>query len=202
MSPIAVQISPIQWIAAALAVLMLVFGRGRRRSERVEILFWLSVFAGGAVMASRWSLSVWEALPPLAFVQFPWRFLMLPALASIVLIAVFISRLQGESTRTLAFVSVVLFQMHMTQDYRTAALSRTALHADVESDAWWEASSAGQALAFRQPATIRSAKQTMRRPSRAGGAPPKAAPRQSASSLPKTARRWPLSTGASRPLSV
>jgi hypothetical protein len=150
--PISLQIAPIQWIGAALALVMIARPRVPERGERLELAFWLLVFAGGAFMTTRWSLPVWEALPPLAFLQFPWRFLMLPALASTVMLGFAMSRLSRESTRALAFVSIALFQLQMTHDYRAMAASNGTLHADVESDAWWTVDANGRSLAFRQRA--------------------------------------------------
>ena len=93
------------WIASTVAVAMIVLtgiaaiasrqeitGRvGRTRGERLWIA--LVLLAGTAtVLMLRLSLFVWELLPKLRFVQFPWRWMSILALPFTVLLASVIAR--------------------------------------------------------------------------------------------------------------
>jgi len=52
------------------------------------------------------SISLWELITPLSFVQFPWRFLGLTALCSAVVLAVFLSSLNLKSQKTFSILLV------------------------------------------------------------------------------------------------
>ena len=74
-------------LLAACAVGLLVAGRARGLLGRQA---WLAIAlaAGGVVLTTEWSAPVWERLPELRYLQFPWRFLLLPALGGAALAAV------------------------------------------------------------------------------------------------------------------
>jgi hypothetical protein len=60
-----------QWVLAALGALMLLW----QQEGRGGAVFFAVGAAGLTFLVTPPSLPVWEALPPLAFVQFPWRLL-------------------------------------------------------------------------------------------------------------------------------
>jgi hypothetical protein len=60
-----------QWVLAALGGLAIVFDRGRRRGW----LFWVLAAGGLLFFVLPASRPIWEAVPALALLQFPWRLL-------------------------------------------------------------------------------------------------------------------------------
>ena len=73
------QVGVIQWaaIAATGACALWALRGGRGRTLLGESLWWLLVVLFGLFMTTTRSLPVWEAVKPLAFIQFPWRYMML-----------------------------------------------------------------------------------------------------------------------------
>jgi hypothetical protein len=71
------------WIAAALAALAALARKktvpDSSAAARRDVIPAFMVFAGGTFMAMFASQPVWDHIPPLAFVQFPWRFLVVAA---------------------------------------------------------------------------------------------------------------------------
>jgi hypothetical protein len=61
----------LQWLLAALGVLSLLWAR----SGRVRLAFVAASAVGALALMLPAALPVWEAFPPLAFLQFPWRLL-------------------------------------------------------------------------------------------------------------------------------
>ena len=67
-------------LVAALAALVMVLARwqGKGKAGRIRVVWsvvGLCVMGIGAFMCCRWSQPVWELVPLLKYVQFPWRFL-------------------------------------------------------------------------------------------------------------------------------
>jgi hypothetical protein len=76
------QAGVVQWIAAglglAVAARMVLAGR---RGHAGPLAYWLVVLTAGLFMTTSASSIIWNAVPPLAFIQFPWRFLTVVSLA-------------------------------------------------------------------------------------------------------------------------
>ena len=63
----------VQWLLFIPAVVLVVLRR-KDASRRIAVFF-MVVTAGLVFLVTPFSTFVWEAIPPAAFVQFPWRFL-------------------------------------------------------------------------------------------------------------------------------
>lgn len=71
------------WVAGAFAAVgTAIWVRGRRRVETLTIAFFATVLLSAAFLASQLSEPVWDALPLLHYLAYPWRFLSLAAVAS------------------------------------------------------------------------------------------------------------------------
>lgn len=55
--------------------------RAKSSGRPAHVLFFLAMMAGSVLMTTSASAAAWEWLPPLAFLQFPWRFLTLATVA-------------------------------------------------------------------------------------------------------------------------
>ncbi len=74
------QVGLVQWIAVGVGAAALVIG-GAARSRRGWMTYWLCITGAALLMTSAGSAAIWKAVPPLAFIQFPWRFLSVVSLA-------------------------------------------------------------------------------------------------------------------------
>lgn len=72
------QLGLAHWFGLALTLPVFVLVK----EWRGRLLFWWAVLLASLLMCHPFSKPLWDALPLLAFTQFPWRFLVLAALAS------------------------------------------------------------------------------------------------------------------------
>ena len=109
-----VHVSIVQWAAfmAGLAWLSFQIARRSVTDHSRKIAVWLAVAALGLFMMSRASVLAWNALPALAFIQFPWRFFLLVSIAGGVLASMLISRL-GITMQAIALVLVAGVHVHL-----------------------------------------------------------------------------------------
>jgi hypothetical protein len=75
------QVGVVQWLAAAGSAAAMIVTARRASSSARAIALWLSIAGAALLMTSAASAALWELVPPLAFVQFPWRFLSVVSLA-------------------------------------------------------------------------------------------------------------------------
>jgi hypothetical protein len=90
------QIGVAQWVmlAGALGVATGSLVRGRKDEAMRVMWCWLGVAAFAMFFMTDASVRVWDAVAPLAFIQFPWRFLMLVSLSAAALSALLLSTLR------------------------------------------------------------------------------------------------------------
>jgi hypothetical protein len=148
---LSLQIGIVQWIViiAGIAVLTVPPFRRRARSQLLPIAGWLAVVALAMFMMTAPSAGLWARITPLAYIQFPWRFLMLPALACAALAAVLLSALPRRTTQALVVLSVVTFQWYVTGDYREMAATRERGEIAIDDPAW-RATASARRWAFRE----------------------------------------------------
>jgi hypothetical protein len=143
------QIGLAQWLALGIATAVSVVKLLRRTATHrtLELVFWLAVGIGAMFSMTSASVRAWELFPPLAFVQFPWRLLMVVALATAALSAHLVStitdrRLQAVFVIGLAIVQVQLSHAHLRP---RGYITREAMDVD-----WleWRDSKTAQKSAF------------------------------------------------------
>lgn len=146
------QVGLVQWslIAAALACCLASAARKRLTSDDWELLFWLGVVAFALFMTTAASMPVWRATPELSYLQFPWRFLMLVAVACGCLAANLVARIDRPPRRVLAVTVAVALQLVASRDQRRPAhyLPRQAM--DIDRPGWSNTPEA-QKTAFVEP---------------------------------------------------
>ncbi|MBM3208966.1 hypothetical protein FJZ40_01595 [Candidatus Shapirobacteria bacterium] len=96
------------WLCALLAVIVSFFYRRKNPFFFFVSLFVLAVFLGAAFMAHQRSVFIWNALPILAYFQFPWRFLTIVAFAGSILPGLLVAKINARGT-ALALGFVLLF---------------------------------------------------------------------------------------------
>ena len=130
------QIGIAQWfviVAAIGAMAALIW----RRDSRWRVLAgWLGVVLFSLFMMTAASAGVWNRIPPLAFIQFPWRFLMLPVLACSALSAYLLALVPCRSRQALIVIAAVALQWSMTRNYWLQALDRPRARIAIDVPGW------------------------------------------------------------------
>ncbi len=128
------QIGVVQECCLAGAILAVSVPRLARRAGETarELAWWLSVVALGLFMMTDAALFAWNALRPLAFIQYPWRFLILPAVGCGGLAAGLVAPVRNRSWQALIVACAAVALWNVSYEARRTArdVPRTALHID------------------------------------------------------------------------
>jgi uncharacterized membrane protein len=146
------QVGAVQWGVIAIAAWCSLSAALRRRltPNDWDLVFWLGVIAFALFMTTAASLPLWRATPHLSYLQFPWRFLMLVAVASGCLAANLAARLPRSHTRALAATTAAVLLFVLSREQRQPAhyLPRQAM--DIDRPNWSQTPEAQQS-AFVEP---------------------------------------------------
>jgi len=145
------QIGIIQWLAIIAAAIRLVVLTIRRDGRAWPVAGWLSVFGGTLFMTTGAAVHLWDRVAPLAFLQFPWRFLIVPTIACSALAALVLASLRDQTNQALIVVCAIALQWSVTRDYRLPAWTRPRAAITIDVPGWW-ASRNAQIFGFREPA--------------------------------------------------
>jgi hypothetical protein len=109
-NPISLRLGILAWIGSIAAVALGPRIRRRLPGASSFVLFAAAISAAGIVMAIPISLPLWESIPILKFVQFPWRFLLLPSIGMAILCGAVVSSLsargdEGERPRYSSWIA-------------------------------------------------------------------------------------------------
>ncbi len=136
---LSLQIGIVQWFVLAAAVILLGVPQVRQRAvpQVRPVAGWLAVVGVALFIMTRASLGIWERIGPLAFIQVPWRFLILPSLACSVLAATLLSAIRHRTTQALVVLCAVTVQSeYVTTDYRSMAWTRPRAAISLDDPAW------------------------------------------------------------------
>lgn len=147
------QLGMLQWIVVGTAVVVLAIPRLRRRLPLPSIMLaaWLAVVALALFMMTAYSAAIWETIGPMAYIQYPWRLLMLATIACAVLAAILLACVRHRTTRVVVVLCAVAFQWQQTAPYREMASSRERASLAIDDPRWPQTESARKA-GFREPA--------------------------------------------------
>jgi hypothetical protein len=110
--------------------------RHRHDIRRVETIWWLAVFAAALFMMTRAAEPLWETIRPLAFVQFPWRLLMVAAIACGAMAAMTVSYVTDPRLRVIGVMLLVTVAWQSSYPYIADARSRPRLTMRIDDAAW------------------------------------------------------------------
>ncbi len=143
------QIGVAQWLALGVAATVCAVSLVRRTAtlQTVDVIFWLVVAIGAMFAMSGASVRVWELFPPLAFVQFPWRLLMVVVLATAALSAYLVSTLPDRRLQAAVVIGLAIVQVHCSNTHLRprGSLAGGAMEIDARD---WRDSKAAQKNAF------------------------------------------------------
>ena len=145
------QIGIAQWLVILATIVGLVLLPCRwPPATRWALAGGLAAVAVSLFMMTAAAGSIWSRVAPLSFIQFPWRFLMIPTIACSALAAGLLSAVSVRTTQALVVICAVALQWSVTRDYRSPAWTRERVVIAID-DPDWAASANGRLLRFREP---------------------------------------------------
>jgi hypothetical protein len=141
----------VQWVAAGGGLVAAArAGRTGWNHPARRLLYWLGALAAALFMTSAASGVIWHAVPPLAFIQFPWRFLSVVSLAVAVVAAHALSSIRNTAVQAVVVLCVAGGLWWQTQGLLKPAsyLPRAAMY--IDSPGWRYARDVTR-LAFIEP---------------------------------------------------
>jgi hypothetical protein len=128
------QIGPVQWLAIGAALLAIAVDARTRLARAKEdagpapsanenprrtglIVLWLAIVAAMLFLMTSASVGVWERVPALAYLQFPWRLLMAIAVAASALVALLLSRVRSTRLQAIAGLAIVLAHVMLVDEH-------------------------------------------------------------------------------------
>jgi hypothetical protein len=143
------QIGVLQWlaIAAAAAVVVASIRHRTRARQRGILLFWLTVAGATMYLTIGASSVLWDRLAALAYVQFPWRWLMIPTVACAMLGAVVLACVRRASLQAALLVTLTAAQVALAWVALTPPRYFDAQATDIDNPSW-PMTSAARAQAF------------------------------------------------------
>ena len=131
-------VSLLEWLLIGSAMVIVVTHAVRRTlphwSRRAAV--WLSLIPLSMFMMSRWSLPIWENLPALAFLQFPWKFFMLIPIACALIAAVIVSAIRDVRFQALAVVGIAILQASLHYGHLQPVRYGETRYYDVDGRFW------------------------------------------------------------------
>ncbi len=114
------QLGLIHWLVVLLAILGLGFF-WRQLKEKKIVIFYLIFFGLSLVLMNKISLPLWDRLPILSLIQFPWRFLALAVFAASILAATLVKNFSFKNGLFLGLLVLVLYanRNHLRINQRT-----------------------------------------------------------------------------------
>ena len=91
----------------------------RPGAHTLAIVCWLAACALALFLTTPFSAPLWAAVPSLAFVQYPWRFLMVTPVCAGMLAALVLARVNGRATQAAALLACVVLAVQLTHGYLT-----------------------------------------------------------------------------------
>ena len=144
-----VQIGWLHWALAALAVPAGAFlWRSERRVEALAAAALCAAFAIGVFMATAASKGIWDAFGPLAYLQFPWRYLGLVAMASAGLAGAWFAVLRERAVALRVALAVVVIGTFV-------GTGRTFFHSELRFDVSDEDVLHGERFAYLYGGSVR-----------------------------------------------
>jgi hypothetical protein len=129
-----VHISLVQWVALGVGIGLVAAALVARKRvpHLAHLIGWTLVMAYAMVMMNQVSVGLWDLVPPLRFIQFPWRFFLLISIAGAALTAALVAQITHRTLGVVVAVLVLLFHMHFYD--RRLRPDRSIAYADMNID--------------------------------------------------------------------
>jgi uncharacterized membrane protein len=110
------QLGLVQWLAIIAAIGVVAFKLRWRRGDApaADLVCWLIVAGLALLLTTSASAPVWDAVAPMAFVQYPWRFLILAAVAAAILLAQLLAMVRLPRLRAALVLCTIVMQVQLS----------------------------------------------------------------------------------------
>jgi hypothetical protein len=127
-----------QWIVLGAAAILLSRAIRDPRVKAVprEILCWLVIISFALFMTTASSLRVWEAVKPLSFIQFPWRFMIVVTIGFGALSALVVSLVPGRTWQAVVVACLAFTQWYVSRDYLALVHLRNRVVMNIDDPDW------------------------------------------------------------------
>lgn len=147
-------------MAGALAALIWSVRSGRVRSAGWPIAGWFSAVACALFLMTGSSVAIWESVPALAYLQFPWRLLMVVAVAAAALGAYALSLVPRPAVQAVVVLMTVVGQFALVHAYARPRAYVARGQMDIDHSGW-KYTHAAQERAFVEPGYFPAAARTL-----------------------------------------
>lgn len=148
---LSLQIGVVQWgaIAGALIYGAAALWRRRMTGNTKALTLWLAIVGFAMFMMTSASVSIWDHIAPLAYLQFPWRFSMVITVAAAVLTGRLLGSIGHPRTRGIAALGVVVAQVAFSHGYLAPSRYVPEFLMDIDVPGWCS-TGVGHELAFTE----------------------------------------------------
>ena len=135
------QIGVVQCAALVLAIGLAAMAIVKRQAIGVAgaIICWVSIAAIALILMTELSEPLWRAVPALAFVQYPWRYLMVTAVAAAIVSALLLSSVRNRRLQAVMLLAVLALQVQLTHGYLKPKRHIPAHELDIDREGWTKA---------------------------------------------------------------
>jgi hypothetical protein len=131
------QLGILQCAVIVVSAIYLFCAMARRRARTaLDAGFWLGIVCLSLFVTSAASEVVWRAVRPLAYLQFPWRALMLVPISCAALAARLVSVIPSRDAQALVVIAVVSLQYHLSHTYLRPSGYMEMGRMNIDDPAW------------------------------------------------------------------
>lgn len=108
------------WLLSVLCVLITLYAFvvKKNKEKNIYLLIFFSVlFLGSIFMTHAKSYFLWQLIPGMGFVQFPWRFLSLSILAMSILVAGLLGKIDDKNKKIFLSLSLIIITLFLNVNY-------------------------------------------------------------------------------------
>jgi len=114
------QVGLVEWLVLGCATVVLFANVARRNltKQDKELIVWLALVLFALFMTTAASARIWGSVPAMAYLQYPWRFLMLVGVACGFLAANLLARLRMPRVATTVLIAAAVLQIVVSSPQR------------------------------------------------------------------------------------
>ena len=125
------QIGVGQWLCICGAIAAMALRRGRG-----ELVWWLAAIAAAMLMMTPASRAIWQAVPFLAFIQFPWRFMIVVVVGCAAAAALALGTIPNVRVGAAIVIGATALQWYATRMYLADTAGRPRITMSIDAAEW------------------------------------------------------------------
>ncbi|MCL5784460.1 MAG: 6-pyruvoyl-tetrahydropterin synthase-related protein [Patescibacteria group bacterium] len=132
------QFGLVQWIIIILSLSWIAFNKWQKKTSLLTpyLTFWLLAIVYATFFMHDISLSFWENIKPIGFIQYPWRYLMVVVISCAFLAGILISGLPKKWQQITAVFSTITLAFFLYHSYLAPAMLVPDSYFNIDSPNW------------------------------------------------------------------